>query len=281
MHTILRIEYANPTNHSDVLPVDFKLRQHSFIRRWIERVNTAQARYFIDCPGRFYGFGTLQQQQDFAMLEINKCIDNVNTRKELIWRRPESVYDQDTLNYLHHIFEVFHGLLDQQDYTDVVLEKYLAELNILVHRCESVARGADPRHVVTWYGLPKDRELNVTDYKLFTDEWEFGTVMLNYAEIGKTLEDLTLDKDTYIGKAAFQPYKHYSADFNVKFYATNPVEVKEKRAKIYAYYEANRDHLGPWNVSFAPGSIPLADITTQVDLKEIEARQYVKSVKFI
>lgn len=282
MYTTLLIEYANPLDMVDSITIDFKLRDHSFISRWIERVETAQSKYNIDDPCRFYGFGSIEDQKEDALDNINHCIDIINSYKELVWRRPSGVDDQDTLNYLHHIFEVYHGLLGQQlkSEQDSLLLRALSRLNILVHRCESIARGAHPRHVVTWFGLPKDKILNVTDYKLFTDEWEAGTVFLNYAEIGKTLEDFATDNDKYISPEAFQPFTHYSADFNVKFWSTDPLYIKSKRDRIEGYYQDNKDFFGQWDVSFASGSIPLADMSNPRDIKEIETRQYVKSVNF-
>jgi len=280
MYKNLLIEYANPHDLNDTLTVEFRLRDHSFIHRWIERVQTAQAQYPIDDPARFYGLGPIELQRKRSLDLINDCINHINSQQELISRRPESVDDQDCLNYLHHIFEIHHGLLDKNPIENPILLSWLAKLNILVHRCESVSRGAHPRHVVTWYGLPKDKLLNINDYKLFTDEWEYGTVMLNYAEIGKTVADFATDNDKYIAPEAFQPFRHYSADFTVKFWNTDPLQINDKRAKINAYYDAHTEFFGPWQTCFANGSIPLADIVTPVDLTEIEQRQYVKSVNF-
>jgi hypothetical protein len=132
-------------------------------------------------------------------------------------------YTQDCLNYLHNIFERYHGLLDQQhsDYWSRAPEsvrKALAELNLAVHRCESVASGTNPRFVCTWYGMPKTHQLALDLQEQYTEsQIKFGTVYLNYCEIGKTAEDLANDNDKYIGDDAFQPFDHYSADFNVQF----------------------------------------------------------------
>lgn len=285
MYKNLLIEYASPTNLDDALTLEFRLRDHSFIHRWIERVQTAQSLYPIDDPTRFYGFGSYEHQVENSINKINNCITVINLYKPIVNRTVTDINDQDTLNYLHHIFELYHGLLDEQNDTfwnsapDTVRQA-LADLNLCVHRCESVARGAKPRHVLTWYGLPKDRLLNLNDYKLFTDEWDFGTVMLNYVEIGKTLSDFAIDNDAYINPGAFQPFKHYSADFTVKFWNTDPLQINEKRAKINAYYDSRRDFFGPWQTCFADGSIPLADLVTPVNLSDLEQRQYVKSVKF-
>ena len=106
-----------------------------------------------------------------------------------------SVHDQDTLNRLHHIFEVEHGLLDAKS-TDNEFKEHLCNLNLCVHRCESIARGVHPRHVVTYFGLPKTETLTDDDYNYFESKITFGTVYINYAEIGKTLYDLMLDNDS-------------------------------------------------------------------------------------
>lgn len=154
----LLIEYADPEDQLESITLTYRLRNNPIVPKWIERMRLAQARtdkYPIDDPDRFYGFSPIELQREQALFDINQCIDNINAHKELVWRRPESVDDQDCLNYLHHIFEVYHGLLDEQGDKDNHLRYMLSRLNVLVHRCESVARGAAPRHVVTYYGLPK------------------------------------------------------------------------------------------------------------------------------
>jgi len=282
----LHIEYADPSNLDDSVVLQFQLRPYSIVSRWVDAVLAAQQLYPIDDPGRFYGFGDLQEQINNSLNHINQCIDIINSHRAIIKRKLLDINDQDTLNYLHHIFEVYHGLLDQQThefYTSASLEvqQALANLNLLVHRCESVSRGAKPRHVVTWFGLPKTRLLEEQDYKFFTDTTEFGTVYLNYAEIGKTIEDLAYDNDQYIADEAFQPFRHYSADFNIKFY--NAVI---NRALVDQYYQNHSDFfkqkgLGPEHPYLKSGSIPLADLIGTKDvIQTLSNKQYVKAVSF-
>jgi hypothetical protein len=290
----LLINYCDPNNFTDEITLTYKLRDHSLVGKWIDRVKLAQSQYEIDNPGRFYGFGSAEQQAEYALAKIAQCIDIINQHQPIIDRYPIDVNDQDTLNYLHHVFEEYHGLLDEQD-TDYWLAApddvrvALADLNILVHRCESVDRGADPRHVVTWYGLPKTEVLDLDDYKLFEPNIEFGTVYLNYVEIGKTFDDLAIDNDQYIGDNAFQPFRHYSADFNVKFWSTTDRQVAEHRAILNAYFKENSEFFAVRNLTLdhpymVSGAIPLADLVD--DNKEtvvsvLETRQWVKSVNFI
>lgn len=279
----LHIEYAAPTNLSDTVTIDYQLRQHSFVPKWIDCVLRAQQQYPIDDPARFYGFGTWEEQVADSLRAINQCADSVEKGLKIpITRRMLDINDQDTLNSLHHIFEMHHGLLDQQT-DNAELNRHLCDLNILVHRCESVQRGAKPRHVVTYFGLPKEQQLADEDYEYFETATQFGTVYLNYVEIGKTLEDLANDNDQYIHDNAFRPFKNYSADFVVRFWNSDNAVHQQRTQQYYHQQQAFFEQQGySWKeLSKSLGSLPLADVVDKENLLEqLQTRQWVKSVKF-
>jgi hypothetical protein len=291
----LYIAYCNPTDPLDTLTLQYKLRDNSVVPKWCEQVESAQKQYKIDDPKRFYGFGDINEQKIDSLNRINNCVKTINSFEKIIDRTLVDVSDQDTLNYLHHIFEVYHGLLDQQTHefwqrAPETVRSALSDLNVLVHRCESVQRVTNPRHVVTYYGLPKTEILDIDDYKYFTDNYQFGTVYLNYVEIGKTLEDLALDDDQYIADEAFRPFKHYSADFNVKFWNEDSRQLHQKHVKIKYYYDANKkffDQQGLyWGHPYLQnGSVPLADLVYSGNkrelLKELESHQRVREVTLL
>jgi len=202
----------------------FNIHNTDIAQRWVGALQEAQTfPYPIDDPKRFYGFNNQADEQRIALERINTSIDTINNHEHLIDRRPNAVDDQDTLNYLHHIFEVYHGLLDQQTHPYYLrapnnVRSALADLNTDVHRCEGSYRTPDPRMVLTWYGLPKSRKYTQSDFDLITNEYTFGTMYLNYVEIGKTLEDFYVDDDMYIADEAFKPLDKFSADLTVKFF---------------------------------------------------------------
>jgi len=282
----LLIEYNNN------FTLRYRLRDNSFVPRWIERVLKAQEQYPIDDPDRFYGFGPIEQQINQSLFLINQCVDHINSYRPIIDRKLESVDDQDTLNYLHNIFERYHGMLEQQtdafwNHAPTVIRKSLADLNVLVHRCESVARGVRPRHVVTYYGLPKTETLTREDFALFEPAVKFGTVYLNYVEIGKTLEDLTIDNDKYIGDDAFRPWHYYSADFSVKFWQDDPLLISELNAKIKQYYHEHKEFFESRGYNWGDyrlvrGGLPLADLEDAPEnlLTMLEHNPTVTSVTF-
>ena len=281
MQRILAIEYADPYNLSDTLTLEYRLRQNPIVPKWLNKLAQAQAQYPLDDPGRFYGLD--RDAEATALTRINRCIDIINSHSPVINRHLNSVNDQDCLNYLHHIFEVYHGLLDKQNsefYLSASPEvrSALADLNICVHRCETVYRHNYPRHVVTYFGLPKTSTLDLDDYSYAEDTWKPGTVFLNYVEIGKTVLDLAIDNDKYIAEEAFKPFRHYSADFVVRFYEQNKTMAQRQQQLCQTYYQQHKDRLGPWHVSYGIGSFPIADLAGTVPLEQLANRQYVKSV---
>jgi hypothetical protein len=290
MHSHVSIEYANPNNLNDSIVLDYRLRDNPIVAKWINKLQQAQAQQIpIDDPTRFYGFGSKEQQIAHALSEINKQVDIINSYKNIVDRRLTDLEDQDTLNYLHHIFEVYHGLLNNPSEFFIAappqVQKALGELNIAVHRCESISRGSRPRHVVTYFGLVKEEILDHSDYEYFTDVSQFGTMYLNYVEIGKTLTDLALDNDQYISDEAFKPFTYYSADFTVRFFHPKLDMLALIKAHVSKYYSQNKQFflargLEENHPLLKPGLPPIADLDNAPNnvLELLASRQFVKSV---
>lgn len=223
------------------LSLDFDLEQHAISQQWQAKMRARHA-WPMDDSRRFYGFDSEIRSRERAEQDLRACIQVINAYQPIITREWTTIDDQDCLNYLHNIFEQYHGLLDQQDHAwwqtapeDV--RKALANLNIAVHRAESAMRGDQPRVVCTWFGMPKDSFL-VPEHMIHHGRlaYEFGGVYVNYVEIGKTLEDLAHDDDRWIGDDAFQPFLRYSADFNIRFY-----DAIADIARCYRYFEQQRE----------------------------------------
>ena len=118
-------------------------------------------------------------------------------------------------------------------------------------------------------------------------DWKinFGTVYLNYCEIGKTVEDLAHDNDKYIADEAFRPFSHYSADFNVQFY---DYDLSKKYGRIQRYIDEHQDFFvaqnitSVYNVRAQPLRFPVADLihtgNKEELIAEIAKRQWVKRV---
>ena len=266
----------------------FRIRNSPVANLWVERMKSRD-NHPLDHPTRFYGFNTFDEEKQRAVKQIQGCIDVINAYEHIIHR--PFTFDQDGLNYLHNIFEHYHGLLDQQD-TDFWLKaplevrRALAELNLDVHRCESVMTNNHPKLVCTWFGLPKIHCLDpVLQSEYGSMQVTFGTVYLNYCEIGKTVEDLANDNDEYIADEAFKPFSHYSADFRISFYDQ---DLNKKIPAMEQYFRENRDFFiarnieSVYDVRALPLRFPVADLDDKRSREEIisliRQNQHVKQV---
>lgn len=283
----LYIELAN------TLTLQFRILDTPVAKLWLDRM-ALRNQYPLDHPNRFYGFNPAEKEQSVALSMIQSTINTINNYSPIITRQISSAKDQDTLNYLHNIFERYHGLLDQQAQEFFVnappeVKRALADLNIDVHRCEAVIHGNYPRFVCTWYGLPKTETLDDELIKQYgTLSPKFASVCLNYCEIGKTLDDLTRDRDNYIADEAFKPFSHYSADFNVIFYEETPNEIADRINKLEKYYFEHYDffckHGYPelHDPRLLPLRFPVAELVETMPreqlLQEIQQRQQITKV---
>jgi len=267
----------------------FRIRPTELSKLWLDRMQQRHP-YLLDHPDRFHGFDDPAKEKSRAESMIQQCINVINNHEPIIDREFE--YTQDCFNYLHHIFERYHGLLDQQtsDYwvrapDDV--RKALAELNLAVHRCEDAVESTCPRMVCTWFGIPKTHNLSADLQREYGETIiKFGTVYLNYCEIGKTVDDLAHDNDAYISDKAFRPFSHYSADFNVAFYDQ---DATVRYPQIQSYIEQHSDFFlakgisDVYNTQAQPLYFPVADLEYSGSrdhlIEQIRSRQFVREVK--
>lgn len=275
------------------LTLQFRVLATPVAELWQERMAQRHA-WPLDHPNRFYGFDSTAQEKIRALNDVRRCVDTINQHSYIIDRVLTTVDDQDTLNYLHNIFERYHGLLDQQhtEYWRTAPESVrqaLAELNLAVHRCEGAQGPRRPRLVCTWYGQPKQYTLSQTmqqQYGTVNPPW--GSVCLNYCEIGKTLSDLARDRDNYIGDDAFRPFSYYSSDFVVRFFESDQQELDSRLANMQQYYNAHREFFVARGLDqfddprLQPLWFPVAQLIETLPrdqlLTEIAARQTVSNI---
>ena len=295
MYKKLHVTYSG----EDDLTLTYNINDTSIAQRWAELLAESIKKYSIDDPERLYGFDTEELERQRAVDAINKCVDTINDYKPgFVERRMTSELIQDDLNYLHHIFEVYHGMLNEphEFYLAAPTEvrKALGQLNLEVHRCEAMAEGTVrkmlPTHLVTYYDMPRGPEhrlLEDADYEHFTDFYEFGTVYLLYVEIGKTLQDMSIDNDDHIGDEAYKPFRHYASDFVIRYFGTSHETWNNYRKLFRKHYEENQDFYDArYNYSHIynrPGNIPLAKLQTHLSpeevVAEIQKRQFVSNIE--
>jgi hypothetical protein len=256
----------------------FKILLTPISELWIEKMQKRH-QWPLDDPKRFYGFNDLATERNKAKHDLKHCIDIINDHEKIIEREFTNIDDQDLLNYLHNIFERYHGLLDEQN-TDwwraapEPVKQALANLNIAVHRAESVSRDNSPRLVCTWFGMPKGEQFSKDIIESCgRTNYEFGGVYVNYVEIGKTLEKLSIDNDRWIGDDAFKPFLHYSADFSVRFYdKTADLDLVTKYYKQHQDFFRSRGINSVRDYRSMPYRFKIADLESDLSREEILSR---------
>ena len=293
MYKKMHVTYSG----DDDLTLTYNINETSIAQRWATLLDEAIQQYTIDDPKRLYGFDSLDIERQKAVDAINHCVDVINEYSPgFVERRMTPELIQDDLNYLHHIFEVYHGMLNKphEFFLEAPKEvrQALGQLNLEVHRCEAMAEGTVrkmlPTHLVTYYDQPRGpgiRTLEDRDYEHFTDYFEYGTVYLLYVEIGKTLQDMAIDDDDHISDEAYKPFRHYASDFVIRYWESSVGSINKFRKIYKAHYDANETfyeykYSHPYN---RPGNIPLAKLQTHLSplqvVTEIQKRQFVSSVK--
>jgi len=230
----LIVRLSKSTNYCHTVDLTFDLIHSSFLPKWIDRFLEAQQRQdSISEPWAFYNCGSDAQDENVKDL-LNEQIDYCNKlHPRMFERKLENINDQDCLNYIHSVFELSHGKLDEWLSNPIFkipegnnLRHSLSQINQLVHKCEAKQTKKSPKIRVVWFDLPKNNTFSENDYKLFTNDIDFGGVYTLYADVGKNLESLACDNDQHVHD--FVPNLHYSADFHVRFHDRDGAEAKKK-----------------------------------------------------
>ena len=266
-------------------PLKFQILDTPVADLWLGRM-TDRDQWPLDDPRRFYNFNDPRQEEQIAIDRIQNCIDVINGYQPIIDRQFKSVQDQDTLNYLHNIFERYHGMLDQQTgefwkQAPESVRKALAELNIAVHRCESLGSG-HPRVVCTWFGQPKTHRLPLYIQASYGQlGYDFGGVYLNYVEIGKTARDLAHDNDQYIADDMFRPFDFYSSDFVITFSSMSLQEMEPVLHSIDLYFNQHREFFRSQGVRSSRDTrmLPLRFKVAQLDYEPAEKDAIISMIR--
>jgi hypothetical protein len=278
-HEKIIVRLSQKNNHQQTFDLVFRLEKHHFVEKWIERFKAVQQRQDpISEPWAFYNLNN-RFSDDYIIEEMNRLADECNRISPgLFDKKLYDVNDQDTLNYLHSVFELHHGQLDAWKNNELFnipegneLRQNLSFINQMVHRAEG--QGNNKQIRVVWFDIPKTKTYTKTDYQLFTNKQKFGGVYICYADVGKNLESLTFDDDHHVHD--FVPNTHYSADLVIRF---NPDEtdanVETKESAYKNFFMQNREYFeskGYYREDprLTTGNIKIAQLKTDLPNKKL------------
>jgi hypothetical protein len=274
---IVRLSQKDDFTHT--LDLEYDIIDNHFTPKWIKAYQRGQ-QYGnpISNPDRFDGLNNeWTEERVFGI--INERVDQINQMVPgLIDRKLTDSQDQDTLNYLHSFFEQYHGKVDAwltdpwwQD-KPRELRPIWSDLNIYIHKMESLNRGERPNIKITWYDTPKPDKLDVEDYKLFTPYYNFGYIYTLYADVGKDLMSLTYDHDQY--HLDFVPPTTIAADCRLRFHNSSIEEVSKLKKDCQNFLEKNKKYFIDKGYPqddhrLVIGAIPLARLSQPTDPTEL------------
>ena len=284
------------TNGESDYDLQFKMLDLSIAQKWVNHLNLfAQNGFPWDDPRRFYNFPDTVYTESFVAQKLRDLVTTIkNHAPDIVNRQFGNNITQDDLNYFHHLFEVYHGLYDEQDQNSFYknapsdVQDALADLNIWIHRYETL--GTMPRFVATWKYKPNRELIADNEFSLFSLKEEWGDFKLNYCEIGKTLFDLWNDNDQHMFKEAFKPLHYFCFDFTVRFSTHPPEHFEAQERAIWEYFDQHQDYfysLGykKYDPKLSLGSITIAKIdqaeSRESIIQNISQHQQMKSIRVI
>lgn len=287
----IKIILGNASNSTYTLT--FELLDIPIAHKWLnELAEFIDNNQPFDDRERFYNFPYSKFTTEYVVNYLNSLIDTINEYAPgLVEHRAFATMSQDTLNYLHHIFEVYHGLYDEQqsntffNNAPLNVKQALSDLNIWIHRYETL--NGMPRFVGTWYGKPSRKVLAEEDFQHFSLVEHWGDLMINYCEVGKNLFDIFHDNDQYIDPIAFKPLHYYSVDFTVRFTNESDQYYNNLTDQVWEYYDTHQTFFQThgykkYDPKLALGWLSIGKIITieskEVVLDQIGKHQYIKEI---
>ena len=276
-YAVLRLSDRN--DHTKYFDLKYKLIKNDFVNKWVECVLEAQQKQCaISEPWAIYNLNDTLNSS-FVKDKLNELIKKVNSESKIFDREIEEIDDQDTLNYIHSIFEKHHGKLDEWKSKSLFhgksenFRKNLSEINQIVHACEET-NGAQKIRVV-YFDLPKYKKFTESDYKLFTNKRCFGSLYHLYCDVGKNIESLTVDEDDHHHDIV--PNIHFSADCIAYFKEDTDLEVMDLEKRYQTYVKENEKTLqekgyANKDIRLTTGRIELGRLETKLSNNELLTR---------
>jgi len=265
---MIKITLSNGISNQDIY---FDLFDTNIARKWDSEI---KQNYNIHEDDRFTGWPNTIRTKKWYSDELNNAIDIINLYQPntITHRASENMVPEHT-NILHKYFEDLRGgYLSTADFyinSPEHIKQAIEHYNIMIHAYEKVAYSPLKTPTITCTLSGPRHELSDEDYEHFTYNWQFGTIYINYCEVGKHLLDVFIDNDSVVGDENIRPLKYYKADFKLKFSPNLPVEkFHEFSSRFESWFSENEQYFKELNIYKdkyrALGLIPVAVINKEL-----------------
>lgn len=273
--------------NNEIFTLQFQIYDTPIAVKWFECLKKTLADNIkIRESDRLYQFNN-KWNKETILIELNRIIDIVNSWQDCIELRASD--NQDTLNSLHHHFEIMRGsVLEPGEFYSTApahIKRAIEDFNVTIHRLEDLLKSKTPKpRVVITFDETDRKLLDDTDYDYFSLDINFGEVYINYCEVGKTLWDVYRDNDLVIGDNNIRPLKYYSSEMTLAFCDGS---YKLGIDKFWNWFELNKEFLNrlgfqKYDKKLSMGHLPVAKIVSDFDndfiLKELSRCDHVRRV---
>jgi hypothetical protein len=211
--------------------------------------------------------------------KINACLETISHHVSGISDRAVLGGSRAQLNLLHkHFEELRGGVLTPSTHWQQGTEQLrtaINDLNLHIHRLEDILDAeSNPEpwpHVIITFNNFQRLPLQSTDYALFTTDTEFGTVYLNYCEVGKALWNVFFDADDVVGDHNIRPLRYYSPEMMLAFY---DADLHDTLPKFWSWWDDHTEHLAQLGFhrddpDLSIGAVPVARLKNHWDRKDL------------
>lgn len=234
---------------NDCLALSWQLIDSSLAVRWARALTSAIPHGIFE-DDRIYNFPNQHWTKITIVNDLTVCMRAIEDFYPGIfvkWPSP-NMGISDT-NDLHVYFEKLRGSIETPSELFVNAPNHVRNeinrYNILIHRYESqiFGNGANKRpRVVCTFNEENRQPLQGQDYDLFTLHNDYGDLMINYPQVGKTFLEAFQDDDDVVTDAGIRPMRYLAAGFRIAFSEISTEQAASTKRSFDSWFNARQEH---------------------------------------
>ena len=229
--------FCNPQTKEDKVSIPFTLTGSTASQKWLLHLQKAmEFQNKLPLNNRWSGWSNEESKEQIRN-KISYYVDVASKHHPEIFKdiHIEEIIPQDTLNYLHSLFENYRGhKLNPHPLYESGTEDYknaIDELNIYIHKYERTNSESKTAN----FNFQYDHEMNVLTLE---DRQEYevmrhsNSLYLEFNTIGKALYVFFTDDDQHVDIKDIKRYEYLNADFTLYINGWSEEKIKKEKQRI-------------------------------------------------